>query len=102
MAGDVKIERSQIISGSRVSQSRISNVTSERTAAMTPEMWQALFHLVDRHGKPRERDDARTLQTLLDRGQRRDAQPIWQHLRAFLGDFANVSKIVEAIDALMR
>jgi hypothetical protein len=102
MAGDVKIETSQIISGSRVSHSRISNATSENAAAMTPEMWDTVFRLVDTYGKPREIESARELKALLDRGSHGEAKSIWQHLRSFLGDFANVSKIVEVIDALTR
>lgn len=102
MAGDVKIEKSQIISGSRVSHSRVSNVTSETTSPMTPEMWATMFRLVDTYGKPREIESARELKALIDRGSHSEAKSLWQHLRAFLGDFANVSKIVEAIDSLMR
>jgi hypothetical protein len=69
---------------------------------MTPEMWQTVFHLVDTYGKSREVDGARELKALVDQDRGREATPIWRHLRAFLGDFANVSKIVEAIDTLTR
>lgn len=65
-------------------------------------MWETVFRLVDKHGKAREIEGARELKTLVDRGRGREATSIWQHLRGFLGDFANVSKIVEAIDTLTR
>lgn len=102
MAGDVKIEQSQIITGSRVTHSRISNVTSRPTATMTPEMWHTVFRLVDMYGRSREIEGARELRLLLERGRRLDAKPVWERLRSFLGDFANVSKIVEALDTLVR
>jgi hypothetical protein len=102
MAGDVRIDNSQVIMGSRISHSRLENVTSQSTAAMTPEMWDAVFRLADTYGQQRERDGARELKAVLDDGRLEEAKPLWQRLRSFLGDFANVSKIVEAIDSLMR
>ena len=64
---------------------------------MTPEMWETVFRLVDKHGKSGEADDARELKALVDRGHggEGEVRSLWQRLRAFLGDFANVSKIVE-------
>lgn len=102
MAGDIRIANSQIISASRISHSHVENVTSQASATMTPEMWETVFRLVDTYGKSREVDGARELRTLVDQGRSREATPIWQHLRGFLGDFANVSKIVEAIDTLTK
>lgn len=102
MAGDIRIANSQIISGSRISHSRVDNVTSQASATMTPEMWETVFRLVDRYGKSREVDGARELKALVDQNRGREATSIWRHLRAFLGDFANVSKIVETIDTLTR
>jgi hypothetical protein len=80
----------------------VNNVTSQTSETMTPEMWQTVFRLVDTYGKSREIDAARELKALVDQGRGREATPIWQHLRAFLADFANVSKIVEGIDTLTR
>lgn len=55
MARDIKIDKSQIISGSHIGHSQISNFISEKATSITPEMWTAVFRLVETSGTQHDR-----------------------------------------------
>ena len=103
MPRDININRGQLVTGNIISgNSHISNHISEQADVVTPEMWATLQRLVDTYGKPPEVDGLQQMKMLVEQGEPQRARSIWQHLRSFLQDFANVSKIVETVDALMR
>lgn len=96
------IENSNVISGSTLIGTTVSNTASVQASQVTPEMWAALTRLADTYGKHGEPELVRELKTLLDQGKPAEAKPIWHKIRSFLGDFANVSQIVSTIEMLMH
>ncbi len=91
---------STIVIGGKVDGDVTNKYSS--SPAITPQMWDQLLVLVEKHGKVKEVEQLQELQLLLGSNRISEARPVWLRLKGFLSSFANVAQIISTIDALTK
>ncbi len=82
--------------------SEVSNNISYASPEVTAAMWKNISAKADTFGKHGELAKVQELKSLLDQGKTSEAKPVWQTIKSFLHNFADVAEIVSAFDSLLK
>ena len=91
-----------IVTSGTVTDSTLSNNISYSSIGVTAQMWKDIMEKADNFGRHGELKQVQELKTLLDQGKTSEAKPLWQTVKGFLSNFAEVSEIISAFDSLLK